>query len=175
VILQQPPRRLGSVSVIPIVDDSSILVPPSLQPVTIFPSILSARFQAGSVNPVPAGTFIDETHYGDGQEFKGASQSLSQLFVSRLAAGLWEINVTLSAYSTTGIHIQTAWAMLNPGGTFSVTLLPMLTLTNGNENMTRTLVLNLADRGWQPFLQISATGVGEGHGAIGNILLSRLA
>jgi hypothetical protein len=163
------------VSVIPILDDSSILVPPTLQPVALFPSLLSARFVGNAVNPVPAGSFIDETHYGDAQEFKGASQSLSQLFISRLAAGLWEFDVTIAAYSQTGVHIQTAWAMLNPQSLFSVQLCPILSLTNTSTNMTRKIVLNLADRGWQPFLQISATGVGEAHGCIGNILCSRLA
>lgn len=171
MILNQPARRLGSVSLEPEGADSRVQVPPYLVPTVKLPILYVATLVGATVNP--ATQPIEESHSSSAFQLQGASQSLVQKFLTNLSAGLWELDCQLAGYSTAGIHIQTSVTLFN--GVQSFILVNPVFLNSIPVFASRKIVVNLPSAGYQPLFTVSATGVGEAHYAQCSIFCSRLA
>lgn len=171
MILNQPPRRLGSVSLDPEGSDSRIQVPPYLVPTTKFPYLYSATLVGAVVNP--ATDPIAESHSSSAFQQQGASAALVQKQLTTLAAGLWELDCYLWGYSVTGTFIQTSMTLFS--GVNSMLLLGPVFQTGNNVSVFRKVVVNLPSAGFVPMLTVSNTGVGEAHVVQCSIICSRLA
>jgi len=165
-----PIRTLGG-TVQPEPTDNPVTVPPTLQPVTRFPSPLSSILTAG------VATIFSDSFLLSHEKQQIAAQPGYTAALCKFAAGLWHLDVLFKVQADADlapiIGTEHGLMMSDPLAIIVAFLIPMPTMTVPVV-VRREFTVNFAKDGYALSLQGPATAAGQTYDAIVSIIGSRL-